>query len=89
MDVDQQICNKGANFSDREELLKQSNNTNISGRSLYQGCCRTVQTTTTTLRGDAHLQELQIKMAQGAKPGEGGELPGYKVSPPRSEGGVG
>lgn len=24
--------------------------------------------------------ELQIKMAQGAKPGEGGELPGYKVS---------
>ncbi len=26
------------------------------------------------------LQELQIKLAQGAKPGEGGELPGYKVS---------
>ncbi|KAI9164210.1 glutamate synthase [NADH], partial [Blastocladiella emersonii ATCC 22665] len=25
-------------------------------------------------------EELQIKMAQGAKPGEGGELPGYKVS---------
>jgi len=25
--------------------------------------------------------ELQIKMAQGAKPGEGGELPGYKVYP--------
>ncbi len=25
--------------------------------------------------------ELQIKMAQGAKPGEGGQLPGYKVSP--------
>ena len=24
--------------------------------------------------------ELQIKMAQGAKPGEGGELPGYKVT---------
>ncbi|GMM37972.1 glutamate synthase (NADH) [Saccharomycopsis crataegensis] len=24
--------------------------------------------------------ELQIKMAQGAKPGEGGELPGFKVS---------
>eukprot|EP00158_Paraphelidium_tribonemae_P009771 Partr_v1_DN28960_c0_g1_i1_m24917 putative glutamate synthase len=24
--------------------------------------------------------EIQIKMAQGAKPGEGGELPGYKVS---------
>jgi glutamate synthase (NADPH/NADH) len=27
----------------------------------------------------AHADELQIKMAQGAKPGEGGELPGYKV----------
>ena len=25
-------------------------------------------------------QELQIKMAQGAKPGEGGQLPGHKVS---------
>ena len=28
----------------------------------------------------AHSAELQIKMAQGAKPGEGGELPGYKVT---------
>ncbi|MBL7714949.1 MAG: glutamate synthase large subunit [Bdellovibrionales bacterium] len=26
-------------------------------------------------------QELQIKMAQGAKPGEGGQLPGHKVDP--------
>ncbi|NOZ48421.1 MAG: glutamate synthase large subunit [Chloroflexi bacterium] len=26
-------------------------------------------------------QELQIKMAQGSKPGEGGHLPGHKVSP--------
>ena len=26
-------------------------------------------------------QELQIKMAQGAKPGEGGHLPGSKVYP--------
>ena len=26
-------------------------------------------------------QELQIKMAQGAKPGEGGQLPGHKVWP--------
>jgi glutamate synthase (NADPH/NADH) large chain len=25
------------------------------------------------------LNELQIKMAQGAKPGEGGQLPGHKV----------
>lgn len=26
-----------------------------------------------------HAKELQIKMAQGAKPGEGGQLPGHKV----------
>ncbi len=26
-------------------------------------------------------RELQIKMAQGAKPGEGGQLPGFKVDP--------
>ncbi|HEX6422452.1 MAG TPA: glutamate synthase-related protein, partial [Acidimicrobiales bacterium] len=29
----------------------------------------------------AHADELQIKMAQGSKPGEGGQLPGHKVSP--------
>ena len=29
-----------------------------------------------------HADQLQIKMAQGAKPGEGGELPGRKVSGP-------
>jgi len=28
-----------------------------------------------------HAKELQIKMAQGAKPGEGGQLPGFKVNP--------
>jgi glutamate synthase (ferredoxin) len=28
----------------------------------------------------AHGDELQIKMAQGSKPGEGGQLPGHKVS---------
>ncbi len=29
-----------------------------------------------------NAKELQIKLAQGAKPGEGGELPGKKVYPP-------
>jgi glutamate synthase (ferredoxin) len=29
-----------------------------------------------------NARELQIKMAQGAKPGEGGQLPGTKVYPP-------
>ncbi|HEV8487240.1 MAG TPA: glutamate synthase large subunit [Blastocatellia bacterium] len=28
-----------------------------------------------------HARELQIKIAQGAKPGEGGQLPGHKVYP--------
>ncbi len=28
-----------------------------------------------------NAQELQIKIAQGAKPGEGGQIPGYKVYP--------
>ncbi|HMK14216.1 MAG TPA: glutamate synthase-related protein [Burkholderiales bacterium] len=28
-----------------------------------------------------NADQLQIKIAQGAKPGEGGQLPGYKVSP--------
>ena len=28
-----------------------------------------------------NAKELQIKMAQGAKPGEGGQLPGHKVNP--------
>ncbi|MCA1839990.1 MAG: glutamate synthase large subunit, partial [Actinobacteria bacterium] len=28
----------------------------------------------------AHAEELQIKMAQGSKPGEGGQLPGHKVT---------
>ncbi len=28
----------------------------------------------------ANAKILQIKMAQGAKPGEGGQLPGYKVT---------
>ena len=27
-----------------------------------------------------HCKEIEIKMAQGAKPGEGGQLPGFKVS---------
>ena len=28
-----------------------------------------------------NCREIEIKMAQGAKPGEGGQLPGFKVSP--------
>ena len=28
-----------------------------------------------------NADDIQIKMAQGAKPGEGGQLPGHKVYP--------
>lgn len=28
-----------------------------------------------------NASDIQIKMAQGAKPGEGGQLPAYKVYP--------
>ena len=28
----------------------------------------------------AHAEELEIKIAQGSKPGEGGQLPGHKVT---------
>ena len=31
-----------------------------------------------------NADELQIKMAQGAKPGEGGQLPGHKVDVDRA-----
>jgi glutamate synthase (NADPH/NADH) len=34
-----------------------------------------------TIEYVTNSRELQIKMAQGAKPGEGGELPGWKVLP--------
>jgi glutamate synthase (NADPH/NADH) large chain len=27
-----------------------------------------------------HCREIEIKVAQGAKPGEGGQLPGFKVT---------
>ncbi len=33
----------------------------------------------------ASADELQIKMAQGSKPGEGGQLPGHKVTPEIAE----
>ncbi len=33
-----------------------------------------------TIEYFVNADQLQIKMAQGAKPGEGGQLPGHKVS---------
>ena len=44
--------------------------------------CEVPNHATRVLRTGCGIPVLQIKMAQGAKPGEGGELPGYKVSIP-------
>jgi glutamate synthase domain-containing protein 2/glutamate synthase domain-containing protein 1/glutamate synthase domain-containing protein 3 len=47
-------------------------------------CSRTKQVASgrfgVTIEYLTHADELQIKIAQGAKPGEGGQLPGHKVS---------
>jgi glutamate synthase domain-containing protein 2/glutamate synthase domain-containing protein 1/glutamate synthase domain-containing protein 3 len=47
-------------------------------------CSRTKQVASgrfgVTIEYLVHADELQIKIAQGAKPGEGGQLPGHKVS---------
>jgi len=47
-------------------------------------CSRTKQVASgrfgVTIEYLIHAEELQIKIAQGAKPGEGGQLPGHKVS---------
>ncbi len=42
------------------------------------GCIRTIRS---NIRYLVSAKEIQIKMAQGAKPGEGGHLPGRKVYP--------
>jgi glutamate synthase (ferredoxin) len=57
---------KDANGDSRNSAIKQVASGRFGVTSLYL----------------VNAQELQIKMAQGAKPGEGGQLPGAKVYPP-------
>ncbi len=57
---------KDANGDSRNSAIKQVASGRFGVTSLYL----------------VHAKELQIKMAQGAKPGEGGQLPGAKVYPP-------
>ncbi|HEX3800600.1 MAG TPA: glutamate synthase large subunit [Verrucomicrobiae bacterium] len=57
---------KDANGDSRNSAIKQVASGRFGVTSLYL----------------VKAQELQIKMAQGAKPGEGGQLPGGKVYPP-------
>ena len=74
--------------------LKGKSNSGEGGESLerlernnsYENCCSAIKQVASgrfgvTSRYLVSAKEIQIKMAQGAKPGEGGHLPGGKVYP--------
>ncbi len=58
----------------RYELLQNGDSSNCAIKQIASGRFGV------TINYLAHAKELQIKMAQGAKPGEGGQLPGHKVT---------
>ena len=58
--------------------FKPSTNGNFKRSAIKQVASGRFGVTTNYL---VNADELQIKIAQGAKPGEGGQLPGHKVSP--------
>ena len=70
--------NTGEGGEDPERSLKMENGDSM--RSAIKQIASGRFGVTSNYLADA--DELQIKMAQGAKPGEGGELPGHKVSGP-------
>ncbi|KAI9661407.1 MAG: glutamate synthase [NADH] [Alyxoria varia] len=70
--------NTGEGGEDPERSLKMENGDSMRS-SIKQVASGRFGVTSNYL---ADSDELQIKMAQGAKPGEGGELPGHKVSGP-------
>jgi glutamate synthase (NADPH/NADH) len=70
--------NTGEGGEDPERSLKMENGDSM--RSAIKQIASGRFGVTSNYLADA--DELQIKMAQGAKPGEGGELPGHKVSEP-------
>lgn len=65
---------EGGESPDRYLLFKQNHNMNAHTKQIASGRFG--------VKADylAAARELQIKIAQGAKPGEGGQLPGQKVS---------
>merc|ERR1719334_2946890 len=69
--------NTGEGGENEERYLDQKDANNNKRSAIKQVASGRFGVTTSYL---AHADELQIKMAQGAKPGEGGELPGYKVT---------
>jgi len=68
-------CGEGGEDADRAVPLAGGDSRRSAVRQVASG---RFGVTTEYLAG---ADELQIKMAQGAKPGEGGQLPGHKVSP--------
>ncbi|TFG98604.1 MAG: glutamate synthase large subunit, partial [Calditrichales bacterium] len=68
--------NSGEGGEDSARYLR-SDNGDMSGSKIKQVASARFGVTSDYL---VHAEEIQIKMAQGAKPGEGGQLPGFKVS---------
>ena len=69
--------NSGEGGEDPARYLPLPNGDSMRSRIKQVASARFGVTTEYLMNAD----ELQIKMAQGAKPGEGGQLPGHKVSP--------
>ncbi|HEX9850595.1 glutamate synthase large subunit [Candidatus Deferrimicrobium sp.] len=69
--------NSGEGGEDPERNIPLPNGDSLRSRTRQVASGRFGVTTEFLINAD----ELQIKMAQGAKPGEGGQLPGHKVSP--------
>lgn len=70
------MSNTGEGGEDPSRFKRLSNGASFSSK-IKQVASGRFGVTTNYL---VHADEIQIKMAQGAKPGEGGHLPGHKVS---------
>lgn len=68
--------NSGEGGEDRRRFMPDSNGDNRSSATKQVASGRFGVTTEYLV----NAKEIQIKIAQGAKPGEGGQLPGYKVN---------
>ena len=68
--------NTGEGGEDPERFKRDANGDLAPHRAIKQVASARFGVTAEYL---VNAEELQIKMAQGAKPGEGGQLPGHKV----------
>ena len=67
--------NTGEGGEDSDRFKPQADGTSLRSDNKQVATCRCGVTAEYLVNAD----EIQIKIAQGAKPGEGGQLPGYKV----------